>query len=332
MTLLNQIPFTPSWCCLVLLLPCFFLWVKHCTYSCLLFLVRVGQSSHPVNNSLDPNSVIPHFCHLYPFWLRVIYTFDEQALYISSWGTEFKNKCLTGQGQGQNPWACKYKSLSIQALSHSSALIQQGICLLNCFCIQSKFLHHVYKTLKTLFLRHKTKVQKPLSSFFSCQRKRLYFPYAKLITFSRILWFCFLSFVFSISLFFFHPTSISTGHISSAGDSFFTLLFSHLENCIFHIFSFLLFLFSPLFSAWPIPYLGFHLESRGIQAGIPPICCYATLRLKCTQTWQSGDEGFPCIFERSSHNSSEKLVPLFLLYLYIAILSTEPSASSFKIL
>lgn len=161
MTLLNRIPFPPSWDCLVLLLPCFFLWVKHCTYSCLLFIVRVGQSSHPVNNSLDPNSVIPHFCHLYPFWLRVIYTFDEQALYISSWGIEFKNKCLTGQGQGQNPWARKYKSLSTQALSHSSALIQQGICLLNCLCIQSKFLHHVYKTLKTLFLRHKTKVQKP---------------------------------------------------------------------------------------------------------------------------------------------------------------------------
>lgn len=212
MALRNRTPFTPSWGCLVLLLPCFFLWVKHCIYSCLLFLVRVGPSSHPVNNSLDPNSVIPHFCHLYPFWLRVIYTFDEQALYISSWGIELKKKkkSLTGQGQGQNPWACKYKAFSTQALNHSSALIQQGICLLNCLCIQSKFLHHVYKTLKILFLRHKTNVQKPLSSLFSCQRERLHFPYAKLITFSRILQFSFLSFVFSISLFFLHPTSIST--------------------------------------------------------------------------------------------------------------------------
>lgn len=209
MTLRNRTPFTPSWGCLVLLLPCFFLWVQHCIYSCLLFLVRVGPSSHPVNNSLDPNSVIPHFCHLYPFWLRVIYTFDEQALYISSWDIELKKKkSLTGQGQGQNPWACKYKALSTQALNHSSALIQQGICLLNCLCPN-------FSTMSIRLSRHyfwgtRLKVQKPLSSLFSCQRKRLHFPYAKLITFSRIHQFCFLSFVFSTSLFFLHPTSIST--------------------------------------------------------------------------------------------------------------------------
>ena len=208
MTLRNQILFTPSWGCLVLLLPCFFLWVKFCIYFCLLFLVRVGQSSHPVNNSFDPNSVIPHFCHLYPFWICVIYTFDEQALYTSSWGVEFKKK-PDRTGPRTKSLGAQVQTLSTQALNHSSALIQQGICLLNCLCIQSKFLHHVYKTLKRLFLRHKTEVQKPLSSFLSGQRKRLHFPYAKLITFSRIHQFCFLSFVFLTSPFFLHPTSIS---------------------------------------------------------------------------------------------------------------------------
>ena len=208
MTLRNQILFTPSWGCLVLLLPCFFLWVKFCIYFCLLFLVRVGQSSHPVNNSFDPNSVIPHFCHLYPFWICVIYTFDEQALYTSSWGVEFKKK-PDRTGPRTKSLGAQVQTLSTQALNHSSALIQQGICLLNSLCIQSKFLHHVYKTLKRLFLRHKTEVQKPLSSFLSGQRKRLHFPYAKLITFSRIHQFCFLSFVFLTSPFFLHPTSIS---------------------------------------------------------------------------------------------------------------------------
>ena len=208
MTLRNQILFTPSWGCLVLLLPCFFLWGKFCIYFCLLFLVRVGQSSHPVNNSFDPNSVIPHFCHLYPFWICVIYTFDEQALYTSSWGVEFKKK-PDRTGPRTKSLGAQVQTLSTQALNHSSALIQQGICLLNSLCIQSKFLHHVYKTLKRLFLRHKTEVQKPLSSFVSGQRKRLHFPYAKLITFSRIHQFCFLSFVFLTSPFFLHPTSIS---------------------------------------------------------------------------------------------------------------------------
>lgn len=209
MTLRNRTPFTPSWGCLVLLLPCFFLWVQHCIYSCLLFLVRVGPSSHPVNNSLDPNSVIPHFCHLYPFWLRVIYTFDEQALYISSWDIEFKKKKKKPDRTGPRT---KSLGMQIQSSLHTSTKpfisIDSTRCLLNCLCPN-------FSTMSIRLSRHyfwgtRLKVQKPLSSLFSCQRKRLHFPYAKLITFSRIHQFCFLSFVFSTSLFFLHPTSIST--------------------------------------------------------------------------------------------------------------------------
>ena len=178
MTLRNRIPFTPSWGCLVLLLPCFFLWVQHCIYSCLLFLVRVGPSSHPVNNSLDPNSVIPHFRHLYPFWLRVIYTFDEQALYISSWDIEFKKKKKPDRTGPRT----KSLGMQIQSSLHTSTKPFISIDSTRYLFTElplSKFLHHVYKTLKTLFLRHKTKSPETLIFLILMSEKKITLPLCK---------------------------------------------------------------------------------------------------------------------------------------------------------
>lgn len=76
------------------------------------FLLSFGPSSHPVNNSLDL-ILSSHISVIFIPSGFVSSTHLMSKPYISLAGTLNlkKKKSLTGQGQGQNPWACKYKPL-----------------------------------------------------------------------------------------------------------------------------------------------------------------------------------------------------------------------------